>query len=92
MIRIALLLALLVHAFAAAPASAHEMRPAYLDVRETKADEFAILWKVPALGDMRLGLYLQLPESCRPKAEPVRSIEGNAYRERSIVVCGGGLR
>jgi hydrogenase/urease accessory protein HupE len=91
MIRLALLIGLLFHAFAAAPASAHEMRPAYLDIRETKADEFAVLWKVPALGEMRLGLYLQLPETCRPKAEPVRSIEGNAYRERSTVFCDGGL-
>jgi hydrogenase/urease accessory protein HupE len=47
---------------------------------------------VPALGDMRLGLYLRLPESCKAKVEPVRSIEGNAYRERSIVFCEGGLR
>jgi hydrogenase/urease accessory protein HupE len=92
MIRIALLIGLLIQALLVAPASAHEMRPAYLDVRETKADEFAVLWKVPALGDMRLGLYLQLPETCKPKAEPVRSIEGNAYRERSIIFCDGGLR
>jgi hydrogenase/urease accessory protein HupE len=91
-IRIALLIGLVVQALLAAPAPAHEMRPAYLDVRETKADEFAVLWKVPALGDMRLGLYLKLPESCRSKVEPVRSIEGDAYRERSIVSCDGGLR
>jgi hydrogenase/urease accessory protein HupE len=68
------------------------MRPAYLELRETKPDEFTVLWKVPALGDMRLGLYLQLPGACRPKADPVRSIEGGAYTERWTAACRGGLK
>ena len=87
-----LLLALLVQAFLATSVVAHEVRPAYLELRETKPDEFSVLWKVPALGDMRLGLYLQLPETCKPKADPVRSIEGGAYTERWTAACSGGLK
>ena len=45
-------------------AFADELRPAYLSIRETRPDEFSVLWKVPALGDKRLGLYLQLPDTC----------------------------
>ena len=35
---------------------AHEVRPAYLEVREVKASEFAVLWKTPMQGDLRLAL------------------------------------
>ena len=35
---------------------AHELRPAYLDIRETAAGDFAILWKTPAVEDRRLAL------------------------------------
>jgi hydrogenase/urease accessory protein HupE len=35
---------------------AHEVRPAYLELLETKAGEFRVLWKTPARGEMRLAL------------------------------------
>ena len=38
------------------PAFAHELRPAYLEMREQKPGEFSVLWKTPMLGDMRLSL------------------------------------
>ena len=72
-------------------ARAHEVRPAYLEMRETAPEEYAILWKTPALGDMRLGLYLQLPGNCKTKGEPVAAIVGGAYSERWVTVCEGGL-
>jgi hydrogenase/urease accessory protein HupE len=40
----------------AVPASAHEMRPAYLELHETDSGNFAVLWKTPMRGDMRLAL------------------------------------
>ncbi len=92
MIRFGLLLALLIQVFLATPSIAHEMRPAYLNLQETAADEFSVLWKVPALGDLRLGLYVRLPVSCKPKAESTKAIEGNAYIERWTAVCSEGLR
>jgi len=90
MSRLAPLLVLLL--ILASPATSHEMRPAYLDMLETQAEEFTVLWKVPARGDLRLGLYVQLPQNCAPKAEPVRSIEANAYTERWVAICKGGLK
>lgn len=33
---------------------AHELRPAYLEVHEAKADEFRVLWKTPMRGERRL--------------------------------------
>ena len=32
------------------PSSAHELRPAYLEIRQSGSEVFDILWKVPALG------------------------------------------
>jgi hydrogenase/urease accessory protein HupE len=86
------MLAVMVAALLAAPAMAHEVRPAYLDIRETGSDAFAVVWKVPALGDMRLGLHARLPGSCVEKTEPVGSIEAGAYLERWSVACPGGLK
>lgn len=35
---------------------AHEVRPAYLELRELQSGEFAVLWKTPMRGDLRLAL------------------------------------
>lgn len=92
MTRLGALLAVLIGVFSTTPGMAHEIRPAYLDMRETARDEFRVAWKVPAKGDMRLGLYARLPKACVEKAEPARSIEGGAYLERWTVACAGGLK
>lgn len=92
MTRLGAMLAIVVAALLAAPAMAHEVRPAYLAMRETGSGAFAVVWKVPALGDMRLGLHARLPGSCVEKTEPVGSIEAGAYLERWSVACAGGLK
>lgn len=92
MIRLAAALLVLAQWFAANLAAADELRPAYLDIRETAADEFAVVWKVPALGDLRLGVHVRLPLSCQPKAEPVRTSRAGAFFERWTAVCAGGLK
>jgi len=62
---------------------AHEVRPAYLALRQTAADTFEVLWKVPALGNnMRLGLYVRLPETCATLTEPRGRFAADAYIER----------
>ena len=59
------LIAVLVAMFwACAAAQAHELRPAFLDMEETSPNVFAVVWKVPAAGDMRLPLDLELPATC----------------------------
>ncbi len=50
----------------AVAAQAHESRPAYLELQQTSQDAYDLLWKVPARGpDMRLGLYVRLPDDCK---------------------------
>ena len=72
-------------------ARAHELRPGYLEVRQTGPETFAVLWKVPARDELRLGLYLQLPDNCTPAAEPLRFQTVDAYTERTTLACPGGL-
>jgi hydrogenase/urease accessory protein HupE len=91
-IRLLALLVCLLPLLSPAPSTAHELRPAYLDIRETAAGDFGIVWKTPALGEMRLGLYVRLPETCRPKGEAVNSFEAGAYFERWTASCPGGLK
>jgi hydrogenase/urease accessory protein HupE len=76
----------------APPALAHEVRPAYLELRETAPETYDALWKVPGRGeDLRLGLYVELPAGCTRLTEPRASMINNAFTERWIVRCAGGL-
>jgi hypothetical protein len=83
---------LLIQLVLASAAAGHEMRPAYLAMQEIAPETFATLWKVPALGDKRLGLYVRLPATCTAKADPMRAFEGNVYTERWTAICQGGLK
>jgi len=42
--------------FFSASALAHELRPAYLELREEKPGQFSVLWKTPMRGEVRLAL------------------------------------
>ena len=76
----------------ALPATAHEIRPAYLQLDETAPAQFSVLWKVPAAGDRRLALYLRFPAECQTLGEPAGTIDGGAYFERWKMSCDGGLK
>jgi hydrogenase/urease accessory protein HupE len=69
------------------PARAHELRPGYLEVRQTGPETFTMLWKVPARDDLRLGLHLRLPDNCTPKSEPLRVQTADASTERTTLTC-----
>jgi hypothetical protein len=92
MSRIVLVLVFAMQAFAAAPTAAHELRPAYLDMRETSPDQFAVVWKVPARGDFRLALNVRLPSTCKSETEPISTIEGAAFFKRWTVICPEGIK
>jgi hydrogenase/urease accessory protein HupE len=73
------------------PALAHEIRPAFLQVREIEPATYDILWKTPAQGDMRLALNVILPQSCARISEPRATLAEGAVIERWRVRCEGGL-
>ena len=82
----------LLFALASSSVFAHEMRPAYLELRETAPETYAALWKVPGRGEnLRLGLYVELPAGCTNITEPRATMVNNAFTERWTVKCAGGL-
>jgi hydrogenase/urease accessory protein HupE len=87
------LLALLVALPLWAPrAFAHDVRPAYLELRERAGDTFDVLWKVPGSGDdLRLAIYVRLPEGCANVTEPRGVSVAGSYAERWTVKRPGGL-
>jgi len=70
---------------------AHEVRPAYLRIQQTDAEQFDLLWRVPARGDLRLGIYVGLPDSCTASESPLTWQEAGTWVERWSVHCAGGL-
>ena len=79
-------------ALSPSPLSAHEVRPAYLELRQTGADTYDVLWKVPARGDnMRLGIYVEFPADAT-KVTPLQTTFANdASTERWSIKRPGGL-
>jgi hydrogenase/urease accessory protein HupE len=82
------LLSLLASLAAAPPtAGAHEVRPGYLELRETESSLFATTWKVPALGDYRLAIEPIFPAFCRKVGETMTAQADNAFIERGRIQC-----
>jgi hypothetical protein len=71
---------------------AHELRPAYLQLTQTDADNYDVLWKVPAAGDqLRLKLYVRFPEDTEETSEHRAFFADGAYLDRWSVRREGGL-
>jgi hypothetical protein len=71
---------------------AHEVRPAYLELRQTDTDTYDVLWKVPARGDnMRLGIYVEFPSGTTNVTPPRTFFANDASTERWSVKRSGGL-
>lgn len=70
---------------------ADEIRPGYLQLKETGPDVFSVIWKIPAKGDKKLGLDVALPANCRDQTRPNIQLLNSAYIQRWIVACDEGL-
>jgi hydrogenase/urease accessory protein HupE len=71
---------------------AHEVRPAYLELRETAPETYDVFWKVPGLGEnMRLGIYAEFPADCVRVTPPRAEMVNNAYTERWTIKRPSGL-
>jgi hydrogenase/urease accessory protein HupE len=66
--------------FAAVPTSctAHEVRPAYLELREDRAGEFNVLFKTPMRGELRLALAPTFSGRAEPISPVTERITGDA--------------
>ncbi len=68
--------------FISSLASAHEIRPAYLELREEEPGKFSVLWKTPMRGDARLALEPEFSgESTALPPVTVRTLPGAAIQQ-----------
>lgn len=78
-----------------APASAHEVRPAYLTITETVPESYRIRWKQPTRGTAALvrglGLKPVFPVNCRYAEAPVQTYRPGSLTETLVLNCVGGL-
>jgi hydrogenase/urease accessory protein HupE len=70
----------------------HEVRPAYLELRQIGAETYAVLWKVPGRGEgLRLALYPELPAGSENLGPPQPAFHNDAFSERWTFRRAGGL-
>jgi len=74
------------------PAAAHEVRPGYLEIRETAADQYAVLWKVPMKGDAVLRLEPEFPDHCTVLMPPASRAVAAAMVRQWTIACSEGLQ
>ena len=85
---------LLLRLYPAMPASADEIRPALLDIKDQNTGLFAVTWKVPTRGDRVLAITPQLPESLEPVGSPTiqhvsgAQIEHTTYKNNAGSLTG----
>ncbi len=70
---------------------ADEIRPGYLELTEKSENVFSVIWKVPAKGDKRLALYVNLPSGCQNQTQPYSQLTSGAYIQHWMVACDPGL-
>jgi hydrogenase/urease accessory protein HupE len=76
----------------AQPVRSDELRPGYLELHQTDPSTYNLLFKIPARGeDLRLAVYLNLPEGTQDVAAPRISFGDGAYVERRTIRRDGGL-
>jgi len=86
------LVALLLVIVSPAVARADEARPAYLELTETAAGQFTVLWRTPVLSGMRLPIVLVLPADVRNvKAAAVEELADSIVERRWIDAGSKGL-
>jgi hydrogenase/urease accessory protein HupE len=68
--------------------SAHEARPAYLEIKEKSPGQFNVLWRTPVLAGMRLPIALRLPDEVKNLREPSVEELADSVVERHWIDAG----
>lgn len=79
---------LLLLCFMGLTAMAHESRPAYLEINETAAGHYDVLWRTPVLSGMRLPIALRFADGVRTVVGPVESELNDSLIERRMIDVG----
>jgi hypothetical protein len=86
-----LVLLVIAGCLAGLPATAHEIRPAYLQIDEVAPRTYDVVWRTPLLSGMRLPVALALPEEARDLNEPIVLTRSDSLIERRRVQIPDGI-
>jgi hydrogenase/urease accessory protein HupE len=76
---------------AAGAALAHEVRPGYLELRESEPATYTLLWKRPTGGEVEIRIAPVIPEGCRLATSDRQQLTPGAVLVRGTLICAGGL-
>lgn len=81
----------LLYLLSATTVFAHEIRPAYLEIREISPQRYDVLWKRPLRGGATEPIDVALPGNCTDVVPKVSHSDGAASVERRSVQCEASL-
>ena len=90
-IRMIVLLAALLAVLAPFAARAHELQPAFLELREVGAGRYEVLWKQPSVGGVPMQIKPVFPEVCRQVGDARTERAGTAWLSTARLECSSGL-
>ena len=70
------------------PLHAHEVRPGYLYITEIQTNQYDVLWKVPARGDLVLSIAPSFAPGCKQLVPPSTRMADGAQLTRWTMDCG----
>jgi hydrogenase/urease accessory protein HupE len=70
---------------------AHESRPAYLEINQTTASRYEVIWHTPVNAGVRLPLVLKFPDEVRNVTEPALQESPGSLIERRLIETIDGL-
>jgi hypothetical protein len=89
--RLLLLLAPVLTVLVPATLRAHELQPAFLELREVGAGRYEVLWKQPSVGGVPMQITPVFPEVCRQVGDARTERAGTAWLSTARLECAQGL-
>ncbi len=83
--------AALVAGAVSSPLGAHELQPGFLELRETAAGRYDVLWKLPSVGAAQMEIAPVFPETCRQLGDARTERAGTAWLSTARIACEQGL-
>ena len=75
----------------ASVAHAHDARPNYVQISETAANSFSVMWKVPASVPGAALPFPTLPEGCTAEQPPTWQAAGAEFVGQQVFICNASL-
>jgi hydrogenase/urease accessory protein HupE len=70
---------------------AHELRPGFLELRETGPGTYSFLWKRPSGGEVEIYIAPVVPKECRLVTANQQQLTPGAQIVRGTLTCEGGI-